>query len=365
MISVSEQKERLVLDLHNQGKNSREIAEIARMSFREIGKILRNAAKLKEAEQEQAREELLSSQAYKLFSKGKTPAEVAIELKIRAPLAITFQREYWNLVQLDNLNQISDEIKHDIWYFVELYRLAKAGGFRGEHVVRLLRIANNVLPSVDCKYENLKTEVNSLEEQKRNSGIRLRELNNQITEVTNYVGHCRASYRQEQMKLETMRQKRMKLEAIVRQFENNNEEYVKIRKTAEEKVHAKLSNGKDLLKLALFSLTETIRDQPDKYNALFNHDALTTDYKNQQYPPCGYGFYMDGQQQYQSMNYRREDYMTLLVEEAAKLYVKLVKEMVDEIISDYAASTSSTSLPYLPPSDQEDFHPKTPRASAR
>ena len=45
MISVSEQKERLVLDLHNQGKNSREIAEIARMSFREIGKILRNAVK--------------------------------------------------------------------------------------------------------------------------------------------------------------------------------------------------------------------------------------------------------------------------------------------------------------------------------
>ena len=354
MISASEQKEKLVLDLHNQGKNSREIAEIDRMSFREIGKILRNSVKKKEAEQEQAREELLSSQAYKLFSEGKTPAEVAIELKIRAPLAIMFQREYWNLVQLDNLNQISNEIKHDIWYFVELYRLAKAGGFRVEHIVRLLRIANNDLPLVDCKYENFKTEVNSLEEQKRNSGIRLRELNNQITEVTNYVGHCRASYRQEQMKLEAMRQKRMALEAIVRQFENNNLEYVKIKKTAEEKAHAKLSKGKDLLKLGLFSLTETIRDQPDKYNALFNYDALTTDYKNQQYPPYSYGFYMDGQQQYQSMNYGREDYMALLVEEAAKLYDKLVKEMVDEIISDYSTSTSSTSLPLLPPSDENE-----------
>jgi hypothetical protein len=359
MISVSEQKERLVLDLHNQGKNSREIAEIARMSFREIGNILRNAAKQKEAEQEKAREELLSSQAYKLLSKGKTPAKVAIELKIRAPQAIMFQREYWDLVQTCSLNEIYREINHDIWYFVELHRLAKVGGFRVEHVVRLLRIANNDLPLVDCKYENLKTEVNSLEEQKWNSGIRLRELNNQITEVTNYVGHCRASYRQEQMKLEAMRQKRMKLEAIVRQFENNNLEYVKIRKTAEEKVHAKLSKGKDLLKLALFSLTETIRDQPDKYNALINYGALTTDYKNQQYPPYGYGFYMDGQQQYQSMNYGREDYMALLVEQATVLYDKLVKEMVDEIISDYSASTSSTSLPLLAPSDENDSLPNT------
>jgi hypothetical protein len=148
---------------------------------------------------------------YELFSKGKTPAEVAIELKIRAPQAIIFYREYWDLVRLGNLNQIYRETKDDIWYLVELYRLAKAGGFRVEHVVRLLRIANSDLPLVDCKYENLKTEVNSLEEQKRNSGIRLRELNNQITEVTNYIGHCRASYRQEQMKLEAMRLKRMKL----------------------------------------------------------------------------------------------------------------------------------------------------------
>jgi len=52
--------------------------------------------------------------------------------------------------------------------------------------------------------------------------------------------------------------------------------------------------------------------------------------------------------------------MIVLVEDAAKLYDKLVKEMVDEIISEYSASTSSTSLPYLPRSDQEDFHPKTP-----
>ena len=102
MISATEQKERLVLDLHNQGKNSREIAEIARMSFRDIGKTLRNAVKEKEAEQEQAREELLSSQAYKLFSEGKTPAEVAIELKIRGPKAIIFCREYWDLVRGKN-----------------------------------------------------------------------------------------------------------------------------------------------------------------------------------------------------------------------------------------------------------------------
>jgi hypothetical protein len=224
MISASEQKERLVLDLHDQGKNSREIAEIARISFSKIGNILRNASKQKEVEQERAREELLSSQVYKLFSKGETPAEVAIELKIRAPQAIVFYREYWDLVRLGNLNQIYREINHDIWYFVELYRLAKAGGFRVEHIVRLLRIAYNDLPLVECKYESLKTEINSLDKRKQDSARTLLDSTNKITELTNYVQHYRASCRREKTKLEGLRQKRMKREALVRQFENNNEE---------------------------------------------------------------------------------------------------------------------------------------------
>jgi hypothetical protein len=37
----------------------------------------------------------------------------------------------------------------------------------------------------------------------------------------------------------------------------------------------------------------------------------------------------------------------MLVEEAEKLYSKLAKEQVDEIITDFASSISSSSLPLL------------------
>ena len=40
MILTREEKERLVLDLYNQGKSTREIAQIAHMSFRDIGAII-------------------------------------------------------------------------------------------------------------------------------------------------------------------------------------------------------------------------------------------------------------------------------------------------------------------------------------
>jgi len=55
----------------------------------------------------------------------------------------------------------------------------------------------------------------------------------------------------------------MKQEAVVRQFENSNEGYIKIRKTVEEKVHSVLSDRKMVLKLAFFSSSESMRKDQD------------------------------------------------------------------------------------------------------
>ena len=65
----------------------------------------------------------------------------------------------------------------------------------------------------------------------------------------------------------------MKQEAIVKHLENNNEVYyIKIRKTVEEKVISVLSDSKMVLKLALLSLIESMRKDPDKYSQLIYHN---------------------------------------------------------------------------------------------
>ncbi len=71
MVLTRQQRERLVLDLYSQGKNTREIAEEARMSFSAIGAILKKAEEEKEAQGEQEQKLSLASQAYKLFSEPK------------------------------------------------------------------------------------------------------------------------------------------------------------------------------------------------------------------------------------------------------------------------------------------------------
>jgi cytidylate kinase len=95
MSMTKQERERVVLELyHNQGKTVREIAKEARMSFRNIGSILNKVQERKEQQQDmddnvsdknhqQEQHLSLSTQAYKLFSEGKAPIEVAVALNQR------------------------------------------------------------------------------------------------------------------------------------------------------------------------------------------------------------------------------------------------------------------------------------------
>ena len=97
-ILTRQERERLVIDLYNQGKTYREIAKEARISPCDIGIILNKVDEEKktdgskeeeednidsEKNQTQAQQPSVSAQAYKLFSDRKTPLEVAITLNLR------------------------------------------------------------------------------------------------------------------------------------------------------------------------------------------------------------------------------------------------------------------------------------------
>ena len=106
------------------------------------------------------------------------------------------------------------------------------------------------------------------------------------------------------------------------------------------------------------SLGESMRKDPDKFNAFIFCDNKSSSSTTQ---TRGYSQYYDtvpyGQQQRQQ--YSSQDCIDVLLEEAEKLYNKLVKELVDESISDYGCSITS-SLPLLSPSDEKEqqSHPK-------
>jgi hypothetical protein len=357
MVLTREEKERLVLDLYNQRTPIRNIAREAGMSFRDIGRIIDKKEKEKETIEVQVQQITQSTQAYKLFSDGKSPIQVAIALNLRQPQVTEFYTEHWKLNGLYMLDQIYGEIKDDIGYFVNLYELAKAAGMNVQHVNRLLEIANNDLPAVELRYERLKREAATLEFDRANSARDFQQLNEHLIMMRKTRDSVRLDYEKEMDRLRYLQQQRMKLEAGVRHFENNNEEYAKIKKTVEEKVRSILSDQKMVLKLGLLSLIESMRKEPDKYSQVIYHNTSSAaNYNSQDYVAASYG---QQQQQYPS-----HAYTDMLLEEAEKLYNKLAKELGDEIVSDHAYSTSSSSLlPLLPPTEERQSHPTTTTAA--
>jgi hypothetical protein len=184
------------------------------MSFRDIGAILNKAREEKEASKEQTEKTSLSTQAYKLFTEGKTPIQVAIALQLGADEVNEYHKEeYLKLIHRDNLNQIYEEIgDDDIEPFVKLYKSAKNAGMNAQHVVKLLAIANNYLPSVEHRYEVLIRKVGPLELSKQNSAIESRQLSDLITDLRNTSESYRCSLQEQALELNRLRIQKIKLD---------------------------------------------------------------------------------------------------------------------------------------------------------
>jgi len=327
-----QEKEKLVLDLYfNQGKNYRQIAKEARISPREIKRILDKDA-------DDVQEETPMSvwaKAYKLFEEGKSPLEVAVALNIRADNVREFYKEFWDLKQVHDFNKMYFETGGHLAPILKLNKMMNGAGYRVEAVVKLLRVANYDLPTLENEYERLKDQVNSLEAEKQTSVRIIDGYKTQIAGLGRRFDDYCLSCEEEGTRLNELQRKWVKLEALVRKFENNDSEYIKIRKVVEERAYAFLSSKRKLLELAALSVIESIRENPEKYRFLIRDNTSSADCTTPDFNP----FYMYDpewpQQQTQSKAYFTEDYVAMLAEDTNKLMVKLAKRLEDEILSDY------------------------------
>jgi hypothetical protein len=114
-----------------------------------------------------------------------TPVQVDITLNIREPEATQYYKKYSKLRQHHSLNWVYEQVKDDIGYFVSLYIVAKVARMDVQHVIKLLEIANNDLPSGEYTYETRKREVDDFEAEKRNSARIYQEINDKILSMPN------------------------------------------------------------------------------------------------------------------------------------------------------------------------------------
>lgn len=141
-----------------------------------------------------------------------------------------------------------------------------------------------------------------------------------------------------------MRYQATKQQVFVNNHKNNDPEYIKLRETIEKEILRILSDNRALLKLAVLSIAESIRNNPDKYGYLVsNHNnnfyppppLTTTIYDSSTNSSCQpWKVKEQLEQQPQEQQYvPQNNYFEMLMDEADRLYTFLAERFLCDIVN--------------------------------
>ena len=173
------QKKALVIELYKQGKTRRQIAEIAHMSFKDIADVINEHNG--EDKQVNNPEKSKDSRAFELFLQGEQSVEVAIELDIPADKVEELHVQYWRLSKLDNLEILYHEAEYSLSLLLRLHNILKDKRItRDKDISDLIELANDGIPNLRARFEELLNQVTALEKEKSALGTEILGLKNSI-----------------------------------------------------------------------------------------------------------------------------------------------------------------------------------------
>lgn len=182
VILSKKEKEELVVKLYQDGKTIREIAHIVHLSFTDIGKIIRKLNGQNNNDGIDLKDKSIETRAIYLFSIGKSPLEVAIELNMPCIEVHNMQEEFWALNQLHELAFVYSEIKNFLPSFIKLYRCLKERKMLNEeYLINFLKYAGHDIPELTYRLQQLANEVIELESKKRQSIDTLVQLDDMLS----------------------------------------------------------------------------------------------------------------------------------------------------------------------------------------
>jgi hypothetical protein len=269
-LTISEERKKRVIDLYyNQGKTTREIAKIERMSIRDISAILKEEESRRQKYKDQQQQEEISSKAYKLFSEGKRPVEVAVALNLREPEATKLYREYWKLRGLDKLNSIYKETNGKLGTFLKLYRLMKDKGMSIDQVVNAVEIAIHKLPYMENLYRQAKDQAEKMQCTIQRLANDIRALELKISLLDNTVFSIEMDCRRKEQQVQELIAQKNGLEKLIANILNG-EGYSKLKHIVKENIKAISLENKKLIFVSFTALIQTLKADPQMVRLIQN-----------------------------------------------------------------------------------------------
>jgi transposase len=252
-----EEKERLVIELSEQGKSIRQIAQELHLSFGTISNIIkRHSGDLQAVETQNIEQKLetIDTRAFKLFEEGKTPIKVDIELDLKSDDVTRLYKEYLKLKGLEELSLLYEERKDDLHDFHHAYKLMVNEGVAP---LQLIDAANHLqdIASLESRCEVLKKEVEGLE--------------NKSTEIYNSIVTAKQDLNTYEISIKVHRQENAQLHNHKLQLQRLNERlkegegYQRVQRIAEGIAMSILRDNRMIQETAIRTVLQALRTDPD------------------------------------------------------------------------------------------------------
>jgi hypothetical protein len=259
------QKKALVIELYNQGKTRRQIAETVHMSFKDIADIINeNTGENTSANKP---EKSKDARAFELFLQGKQSVEVAIELDMPADQVEELHVQYWRLSKLDNLEILYHKAEYSLSLLLRLHNILKDKRItKDKDISDLIELANDGLPNLRARFEMLLNQVTTLENEKNSLSTEILGLRNSIYANNEIIN-------KQNVQLRTLARKLSQLQIMLRNTSKESN-YHKIT----EIVNQRLDDKRSLLVAALIAVLNTLKTNPYGLNLLNNSSLDIEDY---------------------------------------------------------------------------------------
>jgi hypothetical protein len=321
------------------------------MSIRDISPTLKEKESKRQRHKDQQQQEEISSKAYKLFSDGKRPVEVAIALSLREPEATKLFIEYCRLKRLHILISIYKATNGELGLFLKLYRLMKEKGMSVEKVVNAVAIAGDKLPYMESLYEQVKEQVDNMQRTRQYLSNDIQALKNKISILDATVFSCEQDCKRKEQQLQELIAQKDRIEKLIANILNgDNEGYSKLKQLVKENIKVVLAENKQVISVSFAALLQTLKADPETANLIYNISA-TPD-----------GSRHDNNNDNNIIKYLELN-KTKILDLSEKNYENIVEALTNNAISSAATSCSdptssltSSSSTFSNPFNQSDNH---------
>jgi hypothetical protein len=267
-LQITKDRKRRVIDLYfNQHKTYAEIAQIEKISPRDIHAIIKE----EQARRQKHNEQEISAQAYQLFSQGKTPVEVGIILNLPASKVSKLYREYWTLKGLDKLNIIHKETNGKLWPVWRLYqRLVKKNNMSIEQVVNAVDIAIHKLPYMENLYRQAKDQAENMQRMIGRLANDIEERKNKISFLDKIAFTSEQECKRTEQRIRELTAQKDIIEKLIANILNDNKGYYNLKQVTKENVKAILSDNKKLILVSFTAIIQTLKNDPEMANLIYN-----------------------------------------------------------------------------------------------